>query len=428
MTPAVRVENLGKQYRIGAVDLKLRPRETLAGSLATSLASPIANVRRLRGLTQFESEEADNTIWAIRDVSFELAEGEVLGIVGRNGAGKSTLLKILSRTVEPTQGRAMLWGRTASLLEVGTGFHGDLTGRENVYLNGAILGMRRREIDNRFDEIVEFANLEKFIETPVKRYSSGMYLRLAFAVAAHLDSDILIADEVLAVGDAEFQRKCLGKMKEVSTSGRTVVFVSHNKAAVANLCTRAIWLELGRVRGDGRVEEVLASYISSIQTGAETSVRERVDRGGDGRVRITNVEFLDGNGAPTTNLISGEDAKIVITYEGDGSEPVRHAHAAVSIETTLGEKVGAVSSLFTGDEFDKLPRNGRITCDLPGLPLNTGEYVCNVWIASADRFADDLHDAAVFAVEALDFYGSGRHPEPSFGPVLLTNNWTIESA
>jgi lipopolysaccharide transport system ATP-binding protein len=426
MAVAVRVENLGKQYRIGRVDLKLRPRETFAGSVVGAIASPVRNYRKLRRMTRFESDEASDSIWAVRDVSFELYNGDVLGIVGRNGAGKSTLLKMLSRTVEPTRGRATLWGRTASLLEVGTGFHGDLTGRENIYLNGSILGMRKHEITRRFDEIVEFADLEKFIETPVKRYSSGMYLRLAFSVAAHLDSDILIADEVLAVGDSEFQRKCLGKMKDVSTSGRTVIFVSHNKAAVANLCSRAIWLELGRVRNDGPVDKVLSSYIESMRSGVDASVRDRTDRGGDGRVRITNVEFLDGTGQPTTSFVSGEDAKIVISYETTTDSPVRHAHAAVSIETTLGEKVGAISSLFAGDEIAELPLSGRITCELPRLPLNTGEYVCNVWIASADRFADDLHEAAIFAVEAIDFYRTGRHPEPSFGPVLLANRWTVE--
>jgi lipopolysaccharide transport system ATP-binding protein len=428
MALAIHVEGLGKQYRLGGVGLKLRPRETLAGSLAGALAAPVANARRLRRLTRFEEDDAPDTIWAIRDISFDLAEGEVLGVVGRNGAGKSTLLKILSRTVEPTRGRAILHGRTASLLEVGTGFHGDLTGRENVYLNGSILGMRRQEISRRFDEIVEFANLEKFIETPVKRYSSGMYLRLAFAVAAHLDSDILIADEVLAVGDAEFQRKCLGKMRDVSTSGRTVIFVSHNKAAVANLCTRAIWLELGRIRDQGSVESVLASYISSIQSGSDASIRDRQDRTGDGRVRVTNVDFLNARGEATTSFRSGEDASIVISYEAHGADPIRHAHASIALETTLGEKVGMISSLFTGDEFDELPPAGRITCRLPALPLGTGEYVVSVVIASADRVADDIQDAAVFAVEALDFYGTGRHPEPTWGPILLANRWSLEQS
>ena len=427
MSLAVRVENLGKQYRIGKVDLKMRPRETLAGSVASAVVAPVRNFRKLQRMTRFESDEASDSIWAVRDVSFELQDGDVLGIIGRNGAGKSTLLKILSRTVEPTRGRATLWGRTASLLEVGTGFHGDLTGRENVYLNGSILGMRKHEITRRFDEIVEFANLEKFIETPVKRYSSGMYLRLAFSVAAHLDSDILIADEVLAVGDTEFQRKCLGKMKDVSTSGRTVIFVSHNKAAVANLCSRAIWLELGHVRDDGPVDQVLSAYVASMQTGSDASVRDRVDRDGDGRVRITNLEFVGGDGRAATGFASGEDATIVISYETQTSEPVRYAHAAVAIETTLGERIGMVSSLFTGDEFPELPAAGRITCHLPRLGLNTGEYVVTVWITASDRYADQLHDAAVFTVEALDFYGTGRHPEASWGPVLLANRWSLEA-
>ena len=254
-----------------------------------------------------------------------------------------------------------------------------------------------------------------------------MYLRLAFAVAAHLESDILIADEVLAVGDAEFQRKCLGKMRDVATSGRTVVFVSHNRAAVANLCTRAIWLESGRIQGEGAVDTVLATYLGSIQSGSEVSVKERVDREGDGRLRISNLEFL-ANGEPTTSFVSGDDAKIIITYETLSDTPLRHAHASVALETALGDRVALLSSLYSGDEFEELPARGKITCAVPHLPLNTGEYVCTVWITSAGRRADSLRDAAVFAVESVDFYGTGRQPTPQWGAFLPDYEWKVDSA
>jgi len=418
---AVRVEGLGKQYRVGR--RRERP-ETFAAAAWQALATPVRNYRTLERLTAFD-DDADS-IWALRDVSFSLDEGEALGIIGRNGAGKSTLLKILSRTVEPSAGEAELWGRTASLLEVGTGFHNDLTGRENVYLNGAILGLRKREIADRFDEIVEFADLAAFIDTPVKRYSSGMYLRLAFAVAAHLDADILLADEVLAVGDAQFQRKCLRKMRDAASGGRTVIFVSHNMAAVSALCTRALWLESGRARADGPVDEVVRTYLGSVASGEGSSVRDRPDHEGDGRLRITDVEFRSAAGEPRTSFSSGEDVCVVLLYESRTDERLGSAHASISIETTLGERVGLVSSGYAGDDFEGLPARGRISCTLPRLPLNTGEYVCSVWVTVSGRKADSLRDAAVFAVEATNYYGTGRQPSPGWGSLLLDNEWAVE--
>src|SRR2546426_588028 len=286
---AIRVENLSKAYRIG---LNEQRHETLLGAMASFIRSPWENYRNLRKLSRFEDVSADarnqkseirnqksanrssdtsfqpsafipqpsDIIWALKDVSFEVKHGEVLGIIGRNGAGKSTLLKILSRITEPTSGRAEVYGRVGSLLEVGTGFHPDLTGRENVYLNGTILGMKKREVDAKFEEIVDFSGVEKFIDTPVKRYSSGMRVRLAFSVAAHLEPEILIVDEVLAVGDAEFQKRCLGKMEDVASHGRTVLFVSHNMGAVSQLCDRCILLQDGGIRFDGETKEAVDIY------------------------------------------------------------------------------------------------------------------------------------------------------------------------
>ena len=245
---AIRVENLSKRYKIG-----VRRDDTLRDA--------IVNVFKRSNVKTLERSNVDDTIWALRDVSFEVKRGEVVGIIGRNGAGKSTLLKILSRITEPTSGRAIINGRVGSLLEVGTGFHPELTGRENIYLNGAILGMTRAEIDRKFDEIVAFSEIEKFLETPVKRYSSGMYVRLAFAVAAHLEPEILLVDEVLAVGDAAFQKKCLGKMGDVAKEGRTVLFVSHNLIALRSLCPRAIWLERGKISDEGPSSDVVANYL-----------------------------------------------------------------------------------------------------------------------------------------------------------------------
>jgi lipopolysaccharide transport system ATP-binding protein len=421
MAVAVSVHGLGKRYRVG----KAETYDTLAGRLGGALTAPVRNYRRLRRLVRFGDSDESDVIWALRDVSFQLAEGEVLGVVGRNGAGKTTLLKILSRTVDPTRGSAELYGRTASLLEVGTGFHPELTGRENVYLNGSILGMRRQEIQRRFDEIVEFAGIARFIDTPVKRYSTGMQLRLAFSVAAHLDADILMADEVLAVGDAEFQRKCLGKMHDVATSGRTVIFVSHNKAAVASLCTRAIWLELGRMRADGPVDEVLSAYIASIRTAADGAIRSRSDREGDGRARITNVEFVDARAETVTNAFAGEDLAVRVSFERTVDEPLRSPYATIYLHAATGEPVAMVSSLYTGDAWDELPRRGRFLCRLPRLSLNTGEYVVSAAILADGRKADFLRDAAVLAVEALSFYGTGRHPEPTSASVLLENSWEL---
>ena len=273
---AIKVENLSKRYRIG---LKDEIHDTFAGALTSFIRSPVQNLRRLRRLTSFDEKNSksdirnsnsDDIIWALRDVSFEVKAGEVVGIIGRNGAGKTTLLKILSRITEPTSGRAEIYGRVSSLLEVGTGFHPELTGRENIYLNGTILGMRKAEIDRKFDQIVDFSGVEKFIDTPVKRYSSGMSVRLAFSVAAHLEPEILLVDEVLAVGDAEFQKKCLGKMGEVAREGRTVLFVSHNIGAILQLCIRSVLLAKGQAVLDSDTNSVVSEYL------AETSGNESI--------------------------------------------------------------------------------------------------------------------------------------------------------
>ena len=294
----ISVEGLSKAYRLGLADQR---HATFRDALMATITSPW---RRLRQLG--ETNDADDTFWALKDVNFQVHSGEVVGIIGRNGAGKSTLLKILARITEPTEGQVRLRGRSASLLEVGTGFHAELTGRENVYLNGSILGMKKAEIDRKFDEIVAFSEVEKFLDTPVKRYSSGMYVRLAFAVAAHLEPEILIVDEVLAVGDAEFQKKCLGKMQEVASGhGRTVLFVSHNMSAVQKLCPRAILLRQGRLVKDGPTEEVVGEYLSYLSTSAQTAFEDNPERSGSGAVRLTAARILDEQGQPVRSLVAG---------------------------------------------------------------------------------------------------------------------------
>jgi len=313
MKPIIRVENLGKQYRIGQ---RTAPYATVRESLVGAARAPFDRLRR--GFRrEVNGDAASGRFWALKDVSFDVKPGEVVGIIGRNGAGKSTLLKILSRVIEPTEGRADLYGRVGSLLEVGTGFHHELTGRENVYLNGVILGMGRRELDRKFDEIVDFAEVEKFLDTPVKRYSSGMQVRLAFAVAAHLDPEILIVDEVLAVGDAAFQKKCLNRLGEVGRNGRTVLYVSHQMSSVRALCTRAIEFERGRIMRDGNPSAVVDHYLAlgCSDMAPARFWEEPEDRPGNSRFRLVGMRILDSNGNVSRVYSSAEPLRVEMEFD-----------------------------------------------------------------------------------------------------------------
>ena len=310
---AIAIEHVGKAYRLGVAEK--RP-DTLVHATAALLRAPFRKWRRLRRLNTFATErESDDILWALRDVSFDIEQGEVVGIVGRNGAGKSTLLKILSRITEPTEGRITLRGRVSSLLEVGTGFHPELTGRENVYMNGTILGMRKKEIDRKFEEIVEFSGVERFLDTPVKRYSSGMKVRLAFSVAAHLEPEVLIIDEVLAVGDAEFQKKCLGKMQDVAGHGRTVLFVSHNMGAIQALCPRAIALRSGRVVDDDLAPSVVARYLRTMMDVVNGFSSDNPERRQSGPLTISSARILDHEGHPSTIITAGRLVFIAATLD-----------------------------------------------------------------------------------------------------------------
>jgi lipopolysaccharide transport system ATP-binding protein len=377
----VRVEGLGKQYRIGAAQAPYRTlRETLVDTFAGPFRSLNAAIRR-QGHTA-----AARTIWALRDVSFEIGRGEVVGIVGRNGAGKSTLLKILSRITEPTEGYVRLRGRVGTLLEVGTGFHPELTGRENIYLNGAILGMRRAEIERKFDEIVAFAEVEQFIDTAVKHYSSGMYLRLAFAVAAHLEPEILIVDEVLAVGDAAFQKKCLGKMSEVASEGRTVLFVSHNMGAVRGLCRQAIWLHDGQVRMVGPVLEVVDGYIQTTLDPASMRIslddRPRVGAFSH-RLRLRKIEFNGGR-----PILHGQPLTVAIEYETYAD--VEHISFGFGFATLDGVRLMTIDSDLQGVRRT-IPGGTRGIAEayVDTVLLQPGHYVLDVGARSGDNNALD---------------------------------------
>lgn len=417
MQPAIRVDNLGKRYKIG---LKERSRDNFREAVLGLATAPI---RRLRSLG--ERVGGDDTLWALRNVSFEVQPGEVVGIIGRNGAGKTTLLKILSRITEPTEGRAQLRGRVASLLEVGTGFHPELTGRENIYLNGAILGMKKDEIRGRFDEIVDFAEIEKFLDTPVKRYSSGMYVRLAFAVAAHLEPEILIVDEVLAVGDSAFQKRCLGKMRDVAEgNGRTVLFVSHNMAAIQGLCARAIHLENGRISFLGPALEAVDEYTRAVAIESTVRLHERRDRSGDGRVRLKGLQFLEvASGQPITSIVCGRDLLIEIEYDSESDE-LRDVQFGLSFHDLTGHFVTVVNSSMAQGDFDRLPGRGRVYCLIPRIPLMCGEFTITCTIGLTNVIADRVEHAAVLHIEVGDYHGTGNDNTYGRQGVHIRQHWS----
>lgn len=401
---AVRVRDVGKMYTIVHNAQK-------ENSLFATVGNRLRNPFRRAEKEQF---------WALRDVSFDITKGEVVGFIGRNGAGKSTLLKVLSRITEPTTGQIDLYGRVGSLLEVGTGFHPELTGRENIYLNGGILGMSRREIARHFDEIVDFAGTEKFLDTPVKRYSSGMFVRLAFAVAAHLNPEILIIDEVLSVGDAEFQKKCLGKMRDVAESGRTVLFVSHNMGTVQALCARSILLRNGSIALDGDTDVVVDRYLRDMESVGtiDTAVEERE---GTGAVRVTGVRLLNAAGVPGTTAIAGSDLTLELDYVNPGE--LSHPKLLVNLYNDQGIPVSSVSTELTNPHLSPLHPAGRFSCRLPRLPLLPGRYRVAVAVQADGQSADYLPAALVFEVATSKFFESGRVPRSDVAAFMLDHAW-----
>ena len=424
---AVRTENLSKRYRIG---LKEEVHDTFSGALFSWFKSPIKNYKRLRSLSKFdENGEAPDILWALRDISFNVREGEAIGIIGRNGAGKSTLLKILSRITEPTTGKVEIQGRVSSLLEVGTGFHPELTGRENIYLNGTILGMSKKEIDRKFDEIVDFSGVEKFIDTPIKRYSTGMNVRLAFAVAAHLEPDILIIDEVLAVGDAEFQKKCLGKMDSVAKSGRTVLFVSHNLAAVQTLCTGAIVLEHGKIIYEGSSESAVRFYLDrTFKHNFEVDLIERKDRRGTGNVLFKSFRVLNSDGEEVKILKSGEDYIFEIGYKNLLKRELNNIVFSLDIHDERENRILLFRTSFTNQNLSIKSDEGHVYCRVDNLPLANGMYSVSLYISYYDaEVLDWLFDVAKIAVNGGDYFGTGSQGIPENCKVLKKSYWFTDA-
>jgi homopolymeric O-antigen transport system ATP-binding protein len=412
MSVVIQASGLSKRYTIGnAAGGYSRLTEDIADAAA-----------RLFGRRPGERvEKTSRELWALDDISLEIEEGEVVGVIGRNGAGKTTLLKVMARITDPTRGQAVVTGRVGSLLEVGTGFHPELTGRENIFLNGAILGMRRTEIRQKFDDIVAFAEVERFIDTPVKRYSSGMYVRLAFAVAAFLEPEILFIDEVLSVGDQAFQQRCLGRMGEIANSGRTILFVSHNLASVSALCTRAILLDGGRVTRDGRVDDAVGYYLSVVQERAGESLEHRADRQGDGRLRVVHADVIGPNGGPPR---TGEDVTVRLAFVSSSPGDVM---ASFSVEGPLGEPVCVCSSRVTGDSLPTDAGGGDLICELPGLPLLAGRYSLTVYMEMNGVLADWVRNALYFDVFEADVFGSGQLPPTTHGRVVIPHRWSLRA-
>ena len=414
---AIRVDNLSKQYRIG---LGQRGHDTLRDQLAEALKFAFRSNGHGSAFGR-NCSAAANAIWAVKDVSFEVRKGEVLGIIGRNGAGKSTLLKILSRITEPTQGRAEIHGHVGSLLEVGTGFHGELTGRENIYLNGAILGMKKTEIKRKFDEIVSFAEIENFVDTPVKRYSSGMYMRLGFAVAADLEQEILVIEEVLAVGDINFQKKCLGKMNDVARQGRTVLFVSHDMAAIQSLCSRVILLDAGRVTCAGAVQDVVKKYFEEAEALQSVPLKDRADRSGDGSARIVSICVDNAEGG---NIIrSTSRLKITLRYES--TKPLQYPRFLISVNDPRSTGIFLLNSEGADGFPDVVPAHGRVVCVTDPIHLTSGRCFVNVSLVKGiGVMADDVRGAMFFDVESDNVFFGARSPSRSEALCLINQQWT----
>ena len=411
MPRSIVVDQVSKCYRLG---------ETRDNMLRDAVAGAF---RKLIGR---EKAPERDILWALKDISLEVKRGEVIGLIGRNGAGKSTLLKVLSRITYPTSGRMTVRGRVGSLLEVGTGFHDELTGRENIYLNGSILGMKKREIDASLDQIVAFADIDGFLDTPIKRYSSGMRMRLGFAVAAHLSTDVLFVDEVLAVGDVNFQKKCLGAMRELSDGGRTVIFVSHNMAAVENLCQRTIWISHGQVRQDGATKDVIRAYMNSFEAADQQSldlsaVRERR---GTGQARFLKMEFLNDTGGNHNLIHSGDGLRVRFHYECLRDIP--NLYFGLRIYTNLGMLVSNIHNWSTNQVVPRAPQGkGSIDLEIDSLNLMPGTYYLGVWVSGHNEWHDVLDNVAKLNIEPSDFYGTGRGVEARFGLIFFPFRWKV---
>ncbi len=413
MAESITVENLSKSYELGALQQE------------TQLRDQLVNLVR----APFRKRRPKEILWALRNVSFRVNEGEVVGIVGRNGAGKSTLLKILSKITYPTSGVVKARGRIASMLEVGTGFHEELTGRENVYLNASIIGMRKREVDAKFDQIVSFAGVERFIDTPIKRYSSGMRMRLGFAVAAHLEPDVLIVDEVLAVGDAVFQKKCISAMQDMRGGGRTVLFVSHNMSAVENLCSRGIWIANGQVRMDGTTHEVIESYMGSFASaeGATSDLAQADGRRGSGEIRFTRVELVAKGGELQAVTRSGKSVTIRLHFHA--TEAVERPSFGLKINSEMGTLITDTSTWLHGIDIPLVNAgDGYVDLEIDMLNLLPGRYSLSLWVDSALKHHnyDVIEHAMSLDIEEAPVYNTTRRIDSRYGLVFFPQRWRLE--
>lgn len=412
---AIKVESLGKKYKIG---------RKKSGNLRESLA----NLFKSRKITPSPDQPINREFWALKDINFEVKQGEAVGIIGRNGAGKSTLLKILSRITKPSTGRFEINGRVSSLLEVGTGFHMELTGRENIYLNGTILGMKRREIKDKFDEIVAFSGVEEFIDTPVKHYSSGMKVRLAFSVAAHLEPEILIIDEVLAVGDAEFQKKCLGKMEDVAGQGRTVLFVSHNMGAVEKLCKKGILLNEGEVLFSGGTSESINKYLNFYDTLVEMPLKSRDDRKGSGKVIITDIKIRDVHGNWIDHVMVGQSIQIVFFYDIVGPfSTIERLNFGIGVHDELGNSIFLHHFRLVQKKISyELLKNGEsIVFTIKNLPLVSGMYYLHYSLLEGNKYIDHLDNALKILIIDGNIYNYSEYPPATHGKLLVEGDWHV---
>lgn len=427
MATAIRIEGLSKRYRLGLIGgTSLRDDLRRGWAKLRGRPDPLLPV----GLAS-RFDPTGKFIWALKNVDLEFEEGYAVGIIGHNGAGKTTLLKILSRITAPTAGRVRLRGRVASLLEVGTGFHPELTGRENIYLNGAILGMTKVEISRKLDEIVDFSGVETYIDTPVKRYSSGMRVRLAFAVAAHLEPEILLVDEVLSVGDAAFQKKCLGKMEEVTRTGRTVLFVTHQMAMVTSLCRRTILFENGEVAMDGITEEVVLRYLGDAEPPAEelgVSLEGPAHREGSGTLRFIGWSVVDEVHGEGTRVTCHGECEFRLRYEtARANEKLRNVSVALVIKDGLGRPLLTGWTRLLNADFDEVPPRGIIACRFASLPLVPDVYRLHLWCAANGELADKIPQAGSFEVTSADVFGTGRLPNRAkHGELILRDqHWEV---
>jgi lipopolysaccharide transport system ATP-binding protein len=427
MRPVIQVNNLGKLYRLGKIgtgtlshDLKRWWSMTLRGE------DPYAKIGSVNDRTK--AAAGNEYVWALRDVNFEINQGDIVGIIGKNGAGKSTLLKILSRITAPSIGEAKMKGRVGSLLEVGTGFHMEMSGRENIFMNGTVLGMRRREIAAKFDEIVDFAGVAKYIDTPVKRYSSGMMVRLGFAVAAFLEPEILIVDEVLAVGDAEFQKKAIGKMQDVSRGeGRTVLFVSHNMASIQNLCRTGILMANGTVVKTGRIEEVTSHYLTEyLEAQVMENIAARSDRNGNGKIRFTNTWFETTEGKKLDLLYSGIDCVFCIEVMNETAETLESVNVAVGIDDSNARRLTVLNNDLTNHKIMLQPRGMSVVkIKITSLPLQSDTYYFTLFSTVNGDVADWVVNAGKFYVESGDYFKTGRIIQKGQGSILMNHEFIV---